>query len=274
MRPYAVLIVALGIGLPTSVGCNQNPYVQSQNPALAQQQSALDQRNRELVGRASALDHDNADLQSRLAQMQQQNRLLDDQLAAMREQLGSMTKQLTLANDARRQTERQAESLAESTRRRGGAMITANSSLRRNLPAINIPGAEVRNDGDVVRIELSASRLFAPGAATLQSGAGVLLDAVAAEVSRTYPDQMIGIEGHTDAEGQRGAGATASQQLSLNRAMAVYQHVAGRGQLQPAQIFVAGHGGNQPVVSNATPAGRERNNRVELVIYPESARGK
>jgi outer membrane protein OmpA-like peptidoglycan-associated protein len=29
------------------------------------------------------------------------------------------------------------------------------------------------------------------------------------------------------------------------------------------------HGSNHPLVSNATPAGRARNRRVELVVYAE-----
>jgi outer membrane protein OmpA-like peptidoglycan-associated protein len=36
------------------------------------------------------------------------------------------------------------------------------------------------------------------------------------------------------------------------------------------QFFVVGHGANHPVVSNATDAGRSRNRRIELVIYPET----
>ena len=36
-------------------------------------------------------------------------------------------------------------------------------------------------------------------------------------------------------------------------------------------MFIVGHGANQPVVSNATAAGKARNSRVELVIYPEKA---
>ena len=37
-------------------------------------------------------------------------------------------------------------------------------------------------------------------------------------------------------------------------------------------MFIVGHGANQPVVSNATAAGKARNSRVELVIYPEKSR--
>jgi outer membrane protein OmpA-like peptidoglycan-associated protein len=44
-----------------------------------------------------------------------------------------------------------------------------------------------------------------------------------------------------------------------------------QSQINPAQLFLAGHGPNHPVVSNATPAGKDRNRRVELVIYPERA---
>ena len=38
------------------------------------------------------------------------------------------------------------------------------------------------------------------------------------------------------------------------------------------QLFVVGHGGSHPVVSNATDAGRARNRRIEVVIYPETMR--
>ncbi len=34
-------------------------------------------------------------------------------------------------------------------------------------------------------------------------------------------------------------------------------------------MFIVGHGSDHPVVSNATAAGKEPNDRVELVVYPE-----
>ena len=53
--------------------------------------------------------------------------------------------------------------------------------------------------------------------------------------------------------------------------MALYDYLATRTRLKPQQLFVVGHGANHPVVSNGTPAGKDRNRRVELVIYPEKA---
>jgi outer membrane protein OmpA-like peptidoglycan-associated protein len=35
------------------------------------------------------------------------------------------------------------------------------------------------------------------------------------------------------------------------------------------QLFVVGHGSNHPIVSNGSPEGKQRNRRVELVVYPE-----
>jgi outer membrane protein OmpA-like peptidoglycan-associated protein len=37
------------------------------------------------------------------------------------------------------------------------------------------------------------------------------------------------------------------------------------------QLFLGAHGANHPLVSNATAAGRSRNRRVELVVYPDRA---
>jgi flagellar motor protein MotB len=267
------------LAVPLLAGCTQNPYLlQTQNQSLTQQRLALEQRSRELEGRATTLDKDNQELQTLLAQSRQQTQLMEDQLAAVREQLSSATAQLSnttvqlgqLQQD-KQQVERQSEQLVAATRRRGGATITANNSVRRSLSAMNLPGLEVRPDGDVVRIELPSAKLF-PGGSTLLTPAGTsLIDACASEVGRVFPGQIIGIEGHTDNEPVRSPGG--NHQLSVARAMAVYQHLTSRGQFPPGQLFVAAHGGNHPVVSNATPAGHERNNRVELVVYPEKSGG-
>ncbi len=251
-------------------GCAESSLaLKNQTKALQQQQVAMQQRNTELQSRAASLDRDNQELESLLAQTRQQSKVVEDQLAAVREQLSTATAQLAQVRDEKQLTEKQAEALLASVRKRKGAQITANSSVQKNLPALNLPGTEVRVDGDVVRVELPASKLFQPGSTVLQPVAGAMLDSVAAELSRAYPDQTIGIEGHTDNDFIRTPGVGDHQQLSVARATAVYQYLVARGQIPSNRMFIVGHGSNHPVVSNATAAGKERNNRVELVVYPE-----
>ncbi|HEX3725020.1 MAG TPA: OmpA family protein [Pirellulales bacterium] len=275
MRVVARAASLVALILPVVAGCAGSSYaVKNQNQTLQQQQVVLQQRNQELQSRASTLDHDNQELETLLAQARQQSKVMEDQLAAVRDQLSTATAQLAQARDEKQLTEKQTEALVASTRRRIGAKITANSSLGQNLPLVNLPGVEVRQDGDVVRVELPAAKLFQQYSATLQPVAGSLVDTVVAELARTYPDQTIGVEGHTDGDFVRVQGLD-NQQLSAARATAVYQYIVGRGQIPANRLFIVGHGSNHPVVSNATAAGKARNNRVELVIYPEKpAAGK
>jgi flagellar motor protein MotB len=259
--------------LPGLAGCANSSYaVKTQNQALQQQQVVLQQRNQELQTRASALDHDNQELETLLAQTRQQSKVLEDQLAAVRDQLSTAAAQLAQVRDEKQLSDKQTEALMASTRRNvGGAQITANNSLGRNLPMVNLPGVEVRQDGDVVRVELPAARLFQPYSATLQPVAGSLVDMVAVELARTYPEQTIGIEGHTDGDLVRSPQGLDNQQLSVARATAMYQYIVSRGQIPGGRLFIVGHGSNHPVVSNATAAGKARNSRIELVVYPEKS---
>jgi flagellar motor protein MotB len=158
--------------------------------------------------------------------------------------------------------------LAASVQKRRIATISANSSLARNLPTINIPGVEVRQDGDVVRVELPADRLFNPGTAQIRQDAVPTLDSVASELERAYPSQIIGVEGHTDSDPPQGRWAS-NHQISIAWAGAVFDYLTTRDHIRPQQLFLVGHGANHPVVSNASLQGKARNRRVELVVYPD-----
>ena len=100
--------------------------------------------------------------------------------------------------------------------------ISPNNSFLQTLPAINIPGVFVRRDGDVIRIELPGNSLFESGSARLRPGASNLISDVAAELVRTYPDQIVGVEGHTDNDPIVGSQGRSNHELSVARAMAVY----------------------------------------------------
>ncbi len=270
MRVVTGTTSLIGLILAVACGCAENSVaLQKQSQTLQQQTLAMQQRANELQTRMTSVDRNNAELQSLLAQTRQQSKVVEDQLAAVREQLTAATAQLAQVRDEKQLTEKQAEALLASVRKRTGAQITANNSLQKALPALNLPGMEVRADGDVVRIELPASRLFQPNSTALQPVAGTMLDNAALELARAFPQHTIGVEGHTDNEYVRTPGVGDHQQLAVARATAVYQYLVARGQIASNQMFIVGHGSNHPVVSNATAAGKERNSRVELVVYPE-----
>ena len=108
-----------------------------------------------------------------------------------------------------------------------------------------------------------------PGSNYLKNGAAQLIQSVAAELRRNFPDQIIGIEGHTDNSPTHSQQFPSNHHLSAAQALAVYNSLMQRGTIAAQQLFVIGHGANHPVVSNATDAGRARNRRVEFVVYPE-----
>ncbi len=77
----------------------------------------------------------------------------------------------------------------------------------------------------------------------------------------SHPGLSLQIEGHTDSVG----GDDFNQQLSERRADSVRDFLAEQG-VSASSITARGFGKTQPVASNDTPEGRQRNRRVELVV--------
>ena len=71
------------------------------------------------------------------------------------------------------------------------------------------------------------------------------------------------VEGHTDSTGSRGV----NEKLSLARAETVVEYLGLRG-VEQARLTPRGFAYDQPVASNATADGRQKNRRVEIEIAP------
>jgi outer membrane protein OmpA-like peptidoglycan-associated protein len=102
--------------------------------------------------------------------------------------------------------------------------------------------------------------LFDTGSATLKPGAREKLARVAG-ILLSHPDLKLQIEGHTDSVGD----TEYNQRLSESRADSVRTYLLAQG-IAAASVGAAGFGETQPVASNDTPAGRQQNRRVELVV--------
>ena len=257
-----------------STGCRNNPWLARRKASLVEKERVADEQiaaqDREFQRRANELDDNNRDLHKRLAQSQREVQLMNDDVKLLRQRLGETADLLVQSRTEHSQSDQRLKALQASTTRRGGAMITANNSLRGDLPEIRVPGVIVRQDGDVVRLELPSDQLFLTQSATLHQGAFQLLDPVVDAVRRSYPRQRIGVEGHTDSQSAASVVGTSPHQLTIAQAAAIFEQLMTHYQLSPRQLFVLGHGANHPRVSNATAAGQAKNRRIELVVYPES----
>lgn len=274
MRNHAWAHWLSAFALSVLAGCAENSLVmKGQLDRARGEQVAVSRQREELQSRATRLDRDNQDLINQVTQSKQQNKILEDRLAVLKDQLTAQNSQLARLRDDRQSSEQKVQAMTASMQRQGGTPITPNNSLQRNLPAINLPDVYVRPDGDVIRVELPVHRLFEPGTAKFVQGTppvSQVILGIAGELLRTYPNQTIGIEGHTDSDPVPPGQWRNNHQLSANRAMAVYDVLVSEGRINPAQLFIVAHGENHPVLSNATPTGKKRNARVELVVYPET----
>jgi outer membrane protein OmpA-like peptidoglycan-associated protein len=109
--------------------------------------------------------------------------------------------------------------------------------------------------------------LFDTGSYTLKPGAREKLAKISGIVL-AHPGLSLQIEGHTDSVGTD----EFNQQLSERRADSVRDFLAEQG-VAPSSITARGFGKTQPVASNDTSEGRQRNRRVELVVNGDAIGG-
>lgn len=272
-----LFFAALAVGC--CAGCQEGPFGdaaakrQSSPAAVMQQQQsqALASQMQDLNRKVGQLDGSNADLHRLLAEAEQARQTSQEQVALLQRQLGEMAGRLKDTQLARTEAEKQINAIQASTRARGGATITANNSIRQSLAPVSIPGLDIRQDGEVIRIEIPADKLFPPGTAQLQTEGYRILDEVAAAVQRSYQRQRIVVEAHAD--DSQSANPTAAHMLTTAQSQAVFQQLVQRGQIPPRQLSVLAMGENHPLASNATPAGKAKNRRIEIVIYPNTIDG-
>jgi outer membrane protein OmpA-like peptidoglycan-associated protein len=108
--------------------------------------------------------------------------------------------------------------------------------------------------------------LFDTGQSTLKPGAMASINRLATFLS-SNPNTKVLIEGHTDSVGSDDYNIG----LSERRARAVATELESRG-IADSQIQTLGRGKEMPVATNATPAGRQQNRRVEIVFSDPSGR--
>ena len=196
---------------------------------------------------------DAANAAAERSRMEAQQSQLAEQQAQLEAQREAARRAQADADAARAQAAQQtAEQQAAAARAREAQL---REQLRQQLNSIlqtrETPRGLVVNLSDV---------LFATARYDLKQDTQLKLARIAG-IFLAHPDLRVQVEGYTDNVG----GEAYNQKLSDQRASTVQSFLISQG-LSPQNVSAIGYGMADPVADNSTPAGRQQNRRVELVV--------
>jgi chemotaxis protein MotB len=147
--------------------------------------------------------------------------------------------------------------------------------LRAKLQGLTRFGLSVTVRNNRLVIQLPGDVLFDTGRVKLRDKGKEILEEVAS-VIRNDPDlskRQFQVAGHTDNQPLRAGVFQDNWGLSVMRAREVLAFLVAPladkgGGLDPHNWSAAGYGEMDPVADNATPEGRQKNRRCELVVLP------
>lgn len=134
-------------------------------------------------------------------------------------------------------------------------------------PEIDSGQLEVRDLADRSVVVIKGDGFFEPGSSVVAGRTRPLLGRIAASM-KSLPGNVL-ITGHTDNVPIRTLRFPSNWHLSQDRADAVKQLLADDG-IEAKRLKAEGKADAEPVESNATPAGRARNRRVEVTLMVPS----
>jgi outer membrane protein OmpA-like peptidoglycan-associated protein len=230
---------------------------QARADATAQAQRRQEADQARLLAEQAKLEAERAQLDAqeaaREAGKQQQQAEAARQAALAQQQAAE--NQAQQAAQARAAAEAETEKARQSAAKAEAEKAQLRAQLLQQLNAV----LQTRDSARGLIVNMS-DVLFDTGSSTLKPGAREKLAKISGIVL-AHPGLSLQIEGHTDSVGTD----EFNQELSGRRADAVRDYLAQEG--VPASSMIAkGFGKTQPVATNDTPEGRQRNRRVELIV--------
>jgi outer membrane protein OmpA-like peptidoglycan-associated protein len=125
-------------------------------------------------------------------------------------------------------------------------------------------GVSVTRVGDSIVLNMPSNITFASNQSAVKPEFYDTLNSVAL-VLQEYDQTDVAVVGHTDADGSDDY----NQNLSRQRAASVARYLTSQ-QLAGERFSVDGRGEQEPVASNASFSGKQKNRRVEITIQPQS----
>lgn len=228
-------------------------------------QAALN-REQEISARNTELSNSLSQLKSQLENQQSENAKLEKQIDDAMKQASDAS---GMANMTQKQLEAEQKRLWD-LRKLLDQQKQAVENLRKKmadaLVGFNSNELQVFVNNGRVYVSMQESLLFPSGSAVVNEKGKQAL-ATLAQVLNLNPDINVVVEGHTDSIPIHGKYSD-NWALSVARSTAIVRLLTDTYHLDPVRVTASGRSKFEPVDSNSTPEGRQRNRRTEIILAP------
>lgn len=146
--------------------------------------------------------------------------------------------------------------------------LALTNKLTRSLSKEELKDVDVQVLKGVVYISLADNMLYKSGSYEINERAAETLSKIA-KIINDYEDYDVLIEGNTDDVPIRRENIRNNWDLSCLRASSVVQALQNDYGVNPKRLTAGGRGEYNPLASNETSVGKQRNRRTQIIITPK-----
>ena len=158
--------------------------------------------------------------------------------------------------------------LVEAKDRSDSLNIVLTNNLTRSLTNAEKQEVDIQILKGVVYISLADNMLYKSGSYEINSRASETLSKIA-KIIKDYKEYEVLIEGNTDDVPISRPNIRNNWDLSCLRASSVVQALQNDYGVDPQRLTAGGRGEYNPVASNSTEKGKQRNRRTQIIITPK-----
>jgi chemotaxis protein MotB len=219
-----------------------------------------------LEKQAAQLRRDTADLYGRLNELQGKYDNVDGNYKKLKS--NSSTEISKLSEDLKKREQRLKE-VEDVLRKRDEASNKLKEKLQGALLGFTKSGLTVEMKNGKVYVSLTDKLLFPSGSIVIDEKGKQALSQLA-KVLKEQPEIIIAVEGHTDSQKINNLGQIKDNwDLSVLRSTSVVRFLTETEKVPGIRLTATGKGEFQPLEANATPEGRSKNRRIEIVLSPK-----
>lgn len=146
--------------------------------------------------------------------------------------------------------------------------LVLTNNLTRSLSKEELKEVDVQVLKGVVYISLADNMLYKSGSYEINDRAAETLSKIA-KIITDYKDYDVLIEGNTDDVPILRENIRNNWDLSCLRASSVVQYLQTKFGVDPKRLTAGGRGEYNPIASNSTAVGKQRNRRTQIIITPK-----